>query len=246
MCVTTQESEAEKTCQSEGWKMRETCFRPETFSFLKSLAVNNNKDWFNDNKSAYQQSVKKPADAFRPALADGLAKLTGHEVGSKQFRINRDLRFSKDKTPYNTHIRMAFWPKGALFEGKDAQPPSFFLSIEQNHVRFGAGCMAFSKPVLGTYLLMLEQGAGDEINALYARLEADGFERSEPDLVNPPRGFPKDHADAGLARHKGLATWKTLGTTNLLLEANAAERMAEEWQPTLNFWRFLVNLHEKT
>jgi uncharacterized protein (TIGR02453 family) len=226
--------------------MISTCFHSETFSFLGDLAANNSKDWFDANKSAYQRSVKKPSDAFRPALSEALANQIGHEVASKQFRINRDLRFSKDKTPYNTHIRMAFWPKGALFEGKDAQPPSFFLSIEQDHVRFGTGCMAFSKPVLGTYLRILEQGAGDEISTLYKQLEADGFERSEPDLVNPPRGFPKDHSDADLARHKGLATWKTLGNTNLLLEENAAERMAVEWQPTLNFWKFLVSLHEKT
>lgn len=225
--------------------MSEAHFQPETFSFLAELSANNSKEWFDANKAAYQRAVKKPSDTFRSTLSDALAKLTGREIASKQFRINRDLRFSKDKTPYNTHVRMAFWPRGGLFEGRDAQPPSFFLSIEPDHVRFGTGCMAFSKPVLGAYLAMLEKDAGPRVNALYEALEIRGFERSEPDLVNPPRGFPRDHASADLARHKGLATWKTLENTELLLKSDAAECMADEWQPTLSFWNFLIEIHEK-
>ena len=101
-------------------------FASETFAFLKSLKNNNTKDWFDAHKADYQSFVKKPADSFRVDVARELSGLTGHEIVSKQFRVNRDLRFSKDKTPYNTHIRMAFWPKGAAFEGRDAQPAELF------------------------------------------------------------------------------------------------------------------------
>lgn len=220
-------------------------FKEETFSFLRDLGLNNSKDWFDANKAIYQRSVKKPSDAFRSELTDALTEMSGREFASKQFRINRDLRFSKDKTPYNTHIRMAFWPKGGIFEGRDAQPPSFFLSIEQDHIRLGAGCMAFSKPVLGAYLHALEHGAGDDITVLYEKLAAHGFERSDADLVNPPRGFPKDHPDADLARHKGLCAWKTLSETGFLLEDHAAKQMAEKFRPTVDFWNYLIELHEK-
>ena len=218
-------------------------FQAGTFQFLRDLAENNSRDWFEAHKAEYQSFVKKPADAFRPALAEALGALAGREMKSKQFRINRDLRFSKDKTPYNTHIRMAFWPAGAAFDGRDAQPPSFFLSIEADHIRLGTGCMAFSKPVLGAFLQALETGRGDQITGLLFDLEAQGFERSEPDLVKPPRGFPKDHAFGDLARHKGLGMWKTLAGSDVLLGSSAVENLAREWQPTLAFWNWLVELH---
>lgn len=217
-------------------------FPPETFRFLSDLAANNTRDWFEAHKADYQRFVKKPADLFRPALQEALEDLTGRPLASKQFRINRDLRFSKDKTPYNTHVRMAFWPTGSAFEGKDAQPPSFFLSVEADHVRFGTGCMAFAKPVLGAYLNALETDGGDAIADLLARLRQQGFDTSEPDLAKVPRGFPKDHAHAGLARHKGLAVWKSLSGT----EAATVSGLTGHWAPTLPFWRYLASLQERT
>lgn len=221
-------------------------FEPETFAFLENLAANNSKEWFEANKGDYQRAVKKPADRFRPALQEALEEITGRALASKQFRINRDLRFSKDKTPYNTHIRMAFWPTGTAFEGKDAQPPSFFLSIEAAHIRFGTGCMAFSKPVLGKYLSALETGSGDEVAALLAQLQKKGFEVSEPDLAKAPRGFPKDHSHAELARHKGLGVWKSLPDTEAVLGNGAVASLVDSWEPTLPFWRYLLDLQERT
>lgn len=221
-------------------------FQTETFRFLEALAANNSREWFEANKTDYQRFVKKPADLFRPALQEALAEHTGRALASKQFRINRDLRFSKDKTPYNAHIRMAFWPTGTAFEGKDAQPPSFFLSIEADHIRFGTGCMAFSKLVLGSYLNALETGGGNEIADLLAQLQKEGFEVSEPDLAKVPRGFPKDHAHAELARHRGLATWKILPDTGTVLGDGAIAALVESWAPTLPFWRYLLALQERT
>lgn len=218
-------------------------FESGTLRFLTDLAKNNTKEWFDAHNADYQKLVKKPADRFRPALCEALGERAGQALNSKQFRINRDLRFSKDKTPYNTHIRMAFWPSGAAFEGKDAQPPSFYLSIEADHIRLGTGCMAFSKPVLGTYLRALETGRGDDVTRLLAGLKDQGFEVSEPDLAKPPRGFPKEHAFGNLARHKGLGVWKTLPSSNVVLGSAAVENLAREWQPTLAFWTWLLELH---
>jgi len=225
--------------------MTDIGFQPETFRFLKDLADNNSRDWFEAHKTDYQSFVKKPADAFRPALQSGLEALSGHALSSKQFRLNRDLRFSKDKTPYNTHIRMAFWPTGGAFEGRDAQPPSFFLSIESDHIRFGTGCMAFSKPVLSAYLRALETDGGDEIADLLTQLQNQGFDMSEPDLAKVPRGFPKDHAHAGLARHKGLSVWKAIGGTEAVLGDGAAATLAASWAPALSFWTLLMDLHHQ-
>lgn len=225
--------------------MTSTGFQPDTFRFLQDLASNNSREWFEAHKGDYQRAVKKPADLFRPALQDALEALTGRALASKQFRINRDLRFSKDKTPYNTHIRMAFWPTGSAFDGKQAQPPSFFLSIEVDHIRFGTGCMAFSRPVLGAYLSGLEASEGTTLDELLTGLKARDFEVSAPDLAKPPRGFPRDHAHADLARHKGLAVWKTLAGPDAVQGETAVAALAKEWGPTLPFWKYLCSLQER-
>ncbi|WP_299817357.1 DUF2461 domain-containing protein [uncultured Roseibium sp.] len=220
-------------------------FSPETFAFLKTLAGNNTRDWFEANRQDYLRFAKKPADAVRSCLQEALAELTGREIASKQFRINRDLRFSKDKSPYNTHIRMAFWPKDAVFAGREAQPPGFFLSVETDHLRIGTGSMVFAKPMLAAYLNALQTGHGDEISALIARLEAEGFEGPEPDLAKVPKGFPRDHPHGELARHKGLALWKTLGDTRLVQGETAATSLLATWKDTLPFWKWLMRLQEK-
>lgn len=220
-------------------------YQPETFTFLKSLAANNTKAWFEANKSDYQHFVKKPSDVFRPALEEALAELTGSEIASKQFRINRDLRFSRDKTPYNTHVRMAFWPMGSAFGGKDAQPPSFLLSIEPDHIRIGTGCMAFSKPALTAFLHAVETGEGDTLLALLRKLQGDGFEIPEPDLAMVPKGFPRDHPHAGLARHKGLGVWKTLEDAGLVQGISGIAALADIWAGTLPFWKWQLGLLEK-
>ena len=217
-------------------------FSAETFAFLANLKANNTREWFDAHKTDYQRVVKKPADGLRADLTEKLAGLTGQETVSKQFRINRDLRFSRDKTPYNAHVRMAFWPKGKAFEGRDAQPPSFFVSFEPEHIRLGTGCMAFSKAALGSYLQTLENGNGDEIATLLSDLEARGFERSAADLSKPPRGFPKDHHHADLARHKGLAVWMSIRDTGPVSGGGAASYLVDAWKPTLAFWTWLVNL----
>lgn len=81
-------------------------FTTETLEFLEQLKHNNNRDWFQQNKSVYDTSVKNPAKAFAIAMEGELERLCGEPHKAKIFRINRDIRFSKDKTPYNSHIHI--------------------------------------------------------------------------------------------------------------------------------------------
>lgn len=217
-------------------------FSAESFAFLEDLKANNTKDWFSANKATYEATIKKPAEAFRKQLQQELTDLTGETHTSKIFRINRDLRFSKDKTPYNTHVRMAFWPDAGIFDGTRAQPPSFFLSIEIDHIRFGAGSMQFSKPALERYLSQLDTGLGEELTSVLATLKGEGFETSEPDLAKPPRTYPKDAAFADLSRHKGLTVWKTLNDTNCVVGEGAASRLKGHLAPTLPLWKTLSQI----
>ena len=92
------------------------------FKFFKELKANNNREWFNDNKQRFRESVQEPLAEFVEAMAPRLKKVSKHFVadpklnGGSVFRIYKDVRFSKDKTPYKTHGAVQF--RHAL--GKDA------------------------------------------------------------------------------------------------------------------------------
>lgn len=98
-------------------------FPPETFAFLADLARNNNKPWFDRNKDRYKEYVEAPAHAFMDALEWELEEKFP-DIGKthgKLFRIYRDTRFSKDKTPYKTHIGIRAWtcfaPRACMWNG---------------------------------------------------------------------------------------------------------------------------------
>jgi len=85
-------------------------FPGDALTFLQDLRANNERAWFNEHKKTYETAIKQPAEAFCRAMATALETLTDQPHGHKIFRIHRDVRFSKDKTPYNTHLHIAFTP----------------------------------------------------------------------------------------------------------------------------------------
>lgn len=89
-------------------------FPPEALVFLRQLAANNNREWFQANKSDYETHLQQPLDKLVFALGDELDKFSpGFQTDPKKaiYRIYRDVRFSADKQPYKTHVSASFFPK---------------------------------------------------------------------------------------------------------------------------------------
>ena len=99
---------------------------PKLFSFLRDLKNNNDREWFEANKDRFEEEVRSPLLAFIDDFAEPLYKISPHfradarKSGGSLFRIYRDVRFSKDKTPYKTHAGVHFRHERA----KDAHAPS--------------------------------------------------------------------------------------------------------------------------
>jgi uncharacterized protein (TIGR02453 family) len=120
---------------------KEVSFGPELFSFLTDLRANNNREWFAANRQRYEEQLLEPALAFINAFAPRLEKISPHfradarPSGGSLFRIYRDTRFSKDKTPYKTNLGIHFRHERA----KDAHAPGYYLHIGPDEVFAGGG-----------------------------------------------------------------------------------------------------------
>lgn len=174
--------------------------------FLKDLERNNSRDWFNDNKKVYEQTVKSPAEQFLREVQVALEKKLGAEIAPKLFRIYRDVRFSKDKTPYNTHVRMGFFGKpGTTGQGTHS---GFYFSLDTRGVIYGAGSMNMEKQALEIYRRAVSDGArGAALDKMMKTLVKKGCRLSGPDLKRVPSGYDVDPAYAHLLQHKGLSAW---------------------------------------
>jgi uncharacterized protein (TIGR02453 family) len=108
------------------------------FKFFDELSKNNNKEWFEKNRATYENEVKKPFRKLVEDLTEKLAKdlpEINRDVSKSIFRINRDIRFAKDKSPYKNHVAAVFSRKGT----KDEEYPGFYLHFGANEVMVGGG-----------------------------------------------------------------------------------------------------------
>jgi uncharacterized protein (TIGR02453 family) len=121
--------------------MAATYFTPETFTFLKELAKNNDRAWWEDNKQRYVAVIREPAISFIADFEPRLHELSPHFVadtrlnGGSLMRPYRDTRFSKDKTPYKTNVGIQFRHEA----GKDVHAPGFYIHLEPNQSFAGVG-----------------------------------------------------------------------------------------------------------
>ena len=196
-------------------------FPKDTVKFLKDLEKNNNRDWFKEHKTRYETAVRDPAEEFAERMAAALSDLTGTEQISKIFRIYRDVRFSKDKTPYNCHVHISFFsPENMKVTARGCGTPHWFFGLETRRLVVGAGVFDFDKDELARYRKRVEGKEGEQLQKLLDRLAKKGITMHEPALKRVPKGFDADHPREALLRRKGLAVWNELGQPTLATQGN--------------------------
>ena len=162
-----------------------------TLAFLSDLKANNDRDWFTANKERYEEQVRMPALAFIADFAPHLAEISPNfvadprPVGGSMFRIYRDVRFSKDKSPYKTHVGLQF----RHVDGKDVHAPGFYLGIEPG------GCVA----AMGMWhpdreaLSRVRERIVAEPDEWVETVESTGFGWYGESLMRAPKGYDSDH-----------------------------------------------------
>jgi uncharacterized protein (TIGR02453 family) len=174
---------------------QEPYFGPELFDFLKDLKKNNKREWFNANKARYERDVRDPMLRFIGDFSKPLLKISPRiqaipkKTGGSLFRIYRDTRFAKDKTPYKTHVAAQFRHEA----GKDAHAPGFYLSLEKGKVAMGAGVWHPSGDALVQIRNAIAADAKGWKKVTASKKFKDHFALGGEALKRPPRGFDKDH-----------------------------------------------------
>ena len=170
-------------------------FTPTTFAFLRALAENNNRDWFQANKERYEEVVREPALQFIRDFAPHLQQISpffqadDRKSGGSMFRIFRDIRFSKDKSPYKTHTGIQF----RHVEGKDAHAPGFYLHLEPRRIFAGVGSWHPAGEALAMIRNRIVKDPNGWKKAITNKAFARNFELTGESLKRPPRGYDPDH-----------------------------------------------------
>ncbi len=175
--------------------MPKTHFRPALFRFLRELKANNDRDWFKANQERYEDAVREPALAFISDFGPKLEAISPQflavpkKVGGSLFRIHRDVRFARDKSPYKTHTGIQFRHK----QGRDAHAPGFYLHLEPGRCFAGAGIWRPDGEATKKIRSYIAANPATWKRAVHGSRFRDTFELSGDSLKRPPRGFDPEH-----------------------------------------------------
>jgi uncharacterized protein (TIGR02453 family) len=184
-------------------------FPDKCIPYLKQLAKNNDRAWFNEHKARYEECVRHPALSFIAAMGPELARLSPHfraipkKVGGSLMRVYRDTRFANDKTPFKTNVGIHF--RHEL--GADVHAPGFYVHIEPGDCFLGAGIWHPEPPVLAQIRNFILDNPKAWKEATQARAFARDWTLVGEALTRPPRGFDPAHPlIADLKRKDFIAT----------------------------------------
>lgn len=217
-------------------------FSKELFVFLTDLAAHNDRDWFKENKSRYEAHVKAPLLAFINAFAPKLEKLgpcfvaDSRPNGGSMFRIYRDTRFSKDKSPYKTHAAVQFRHRA----GKDVHAPGFYLHLEPGNVFMGAGLWRPEPKAAAAIREAIIEESGLWKKATRRKAFAERFELSGESLKRKPKNVEDDnHPLMEDLKRKDFIAVQNFGA-EAPFEADFLGTFAASCKATVPFMRFLT------
>ena len=202
-------------------------FPRDGLTFLAQLAHHNDRDWFEANRAVWDDQIVPAMLAWCGALCERLADVMPRlvfvpRIGGSLYRLNRDIRFSRDKSPYKTHVAALLWEGG---DKHDA--PGVYLHVSPTEVIFGGGMWIFEQEGhLDRYRKLLQdEKSSQRLDAALAHGRTSGLKiEAAEQLQRPPRPFTPDHPRAELSRYKGLTVGKRVAPGPWLHTAEALRR----------------------
>lgn len=189
-------------------------FAPDLFAFLNDLKANNDREWFEAQRERYESSVRGPALKFIVDFGPLLLRVSPHfradprPQGGSLFRIHRDIRFAKDKSPYKTHIGLHFRHE----QGRDAHTPGFYLHLEPGASFVGLGLWHPDRPTLTRLRDAVVADPAAWRRAAGGKRFAASFAVSGDEAVRVPAGYDAEHPLADVLRLKDYTAFAPLSS----------------------------------
>ena len=194
-------------------------FPRELFTFLEGLEADNSKTYWDANKSIWETSVREPVEALMADLEPEFGPL-------RTFRPNRDVRFSKDKSPYKTWV-------GVTTSERSVGGIGCFLRLEASGMRLACGSMVMASDQIERFRANIDNAAfGAEFDEIARQLAADGLPVGpgrQPPLMRTPSGYAKDHPREAMLRWKGAVVVKEYERAAWMYEPTAVDKIREVW-----------------
>ena len=193
-------------------------FTPATLAFFRGLARNNRKPWFEAHRSDYDGQVVAPMRALIEELDVRLARFAPEITGDPKrsmFRIYRDVRFSKDKSPYKTNAGCWFWHRDAdprVGDNAEAGGAGFYFHLQPGSSFTGAGIWMPPRPLLDK----LRDAIAEDPRGFERVVKNPSFVRrfggldDEANLKRMPRGFPETHPAARWLKYQSFVAGREL------------------------------------
>jgi uncharacterized protein (TIGR02453 family) len=223
-----------------------TGFTPEAIQFLADLAVNNDRAWFQPRKADYERLLKEPLEALVAALAERFAaRGVSLQADPKRsiFRIYRDTRFSKDKSPYKTNVGASFpWAEGGSAD-ETVHGAGGYFHFQPGEMYAGGGMWMPEKPRLDAF----RKAIVEDPDRVRAALEDPGFVaaygsvRTHDELKRVPPGLPADHPMADYFRWKDIVFGRRLADDEVL-SPDLPDSLAAGYAAAIPVFRFLATL----
>jgi len=220
-------------------------FSKRSLTFFRQLARNNEKAWFEAHRADYENEVRAPMRELIEELDVRFAKFApeiGGDPKRSMFRINRDIRFSKDKSPYKTHAAAWFHHRNAarsVGSEADAGSAGYYFHLEPGgRSMLGAGLWMPPRPQLNKLREAIAEnpkGFDRMVRSLPSRF--DGLD-DEPALRRMPRGYAEDHPAAKWLKYQSFTTGHTL-TDAQVTSKSLADLLAREFAAVLPLVRWL-------
>lgn len=219
---------------------------PETLQFFVDIKENNNRSWFAEHKKDYQRFVVEPTKAFILALGQRLEEIapaiqydTRANGSGSMMRIYRDVRFSKDKSPYKTWLGIMFW-EGS---GKKTESPGFYFGLDADGAGAHAGLYGFPKPFLEAYReAVLDEVLGEEFNGLLKTMPS-AYTVSDKHYKRIPRGYDKDHPRADLLLYNSMVISAPTLLSDVLVSPDLVDICFEHYQQMAPMQQWLAKVN---
>lgn len=220
-------------------------FSNNAVSFFNALLKNNNREWFLSNRKEYEVYVLEPAKSFVMALGERLKKFSSEiravpKVNGSIFRINRDTRFSQDKSPYKNHLGIFLW------EGSRPRMecPGFYFQLDTSGILFGGGIYMLSGQELDKYRkAVIDPVSGPELKKIIDDLhKIPGYSLGGKHYKRIPPGYPSDHPNSDFLLFRGLYAGIEEKIPDELFSEKILDYCTKKYKPMIPLHQWMVSV----